>query len=336
MSADFDAIGYEEIKNEILTLGRAVLLSEGRAIIKLSDELSDNGFFDVVRLILNCKGHVIVLGVGKSGHIGKKIAASLASTGTPSFFIHPSEARHGDLGMITPHDIVVLISYSGKTEEVLSLLPCLHGIGVKVVALTNSSNSELAKKTDAHVELRINKEACPYNLAPTVSSIATLGVGDAIAMTLMRVNNFTKEAFSKNHPAGNLGKILTARVGDIMIKGGGIPMVAPHTSVIDAVIYMANKRLGFVVVVDAVLRPLGIFTDGDMGRLLKEKESIAGLEVSDCMEVRLMYVHEHELIADCIKSATDNAVSAILVVRHDGVLLGVSHKEDLESYIALK
>lgn len=312
-------------------MGREVLISEGRALIKLSNELEGSGFVDVVRLVLACKGHVVILGVGKSGHVGKKIAASLASTGTPSFFIHPSEAKHGDLGMITARDLAVLISYSGRSEEVLSLLPYLSNLGVKTVALTNFSNSELASKTDAHVALKVDKEACPYNLAPTVSSSATLGVGDAIAMTLMRIKRFTKEEFSRNHPAGNLGKVLTAKIRDVMVKGDKVPALSPSTLFLDAVSYMANKRLGFVVVVDAFARPLGVFTDGDMARVLKANDSVMGLKVSEVMEVNLRCVHEDELIADCISID----VSAILVVDYKGRLLGVSHKHDLVASIAV-
>ncbi|WP_024619923.1 KpsF/GutQ family sugar-phosphate isomerase [Pseudomonas kilonensis] len=315
----------------LLTLGREVLISEGRALIKLSNELEDNGFVDVVRLILACKGHVVILGVGKSGHVGKKIAASLASTGTPSFFIHPSEAKHGDLGMITAHDLAVLISYSGRSEEILSLLPYLHDLGVNTVALTNFSSSELACKTNAHVALKVDREACPYNLAPTVSSSATLGVGDAIAMALMRIKRFTKEAFSKNHPAGNLGKVLTVKIRDVMVRGDKVPALPPGTLFLEAVSYMANKRLGFVVVVDTFSRPLGVFTDGDMARVLRGNDDIAYLKISDVMEINLRCVYESELIADCIGVG----VSAILVVDHKGKLLGVSHKHDLLASVAV-
>ena len=314
---------------QVLTLGREVLINEGRALIKLSNELENNGFVDVVRLILACKGHVVILGIGKSGHIGKKIAASLASTGTPSFFIHPSEAKHGDLGMITGRDLAILISYSGKSEEILSLLPYLYSIGVKTIALTNFSDSELASKTNAHIALKVNKEACPYNLAPTVSSSVTLGIGDAIAMALMGMKRFTKEEFSRNHPAGNLGKVLTAKIRDIMVKGDKIPALAPGTSFLDAITCMANKRLGFVVVVDALSRPLGVFTDGDIARVLKTRNNFLDLKVSDVMEMNLKYVRENELVADCIS----NNVSAILVVDQKGALLGVSHKHDLATSI---
>jgi arabinose-5-phosphate isomerase len=307
------------------------LINEGRALIKLSNELENNGFVDVVRLTLACKGHVVILGIGKSGHIGKKIAASLASTGTPSFFIHPSEAKHGNLGMITGRDLAILISYSGKNEEILSLLPYLYSIGVKTIALTNFSDSELASKTNAHIALKVNKEACPYNLAPTVSSSATLGIGDAIAMALMGMKRFTKEEFSRNHPAGNLGKVLTAKIRDIMVKGDKIPALAPGTSFLDAITCMANKRLGFVVVVDALSRPLGVFTDGDIARVLKTRNNFLDLKVSDVMEMNLKSVRENELVADCIS----NNVSAILVVDHKGGLLGVSHKHDLATSISV-
>lgn len=315
----------------VLTLGREVLIREGQALIKLSNELEGSGFVDVVRLILACKGHVVILGVGKSGHVGKKIAASLASTGTPSFFIHPSEAKHGDLGMITARDLAVLISYSGRSEEILSLLPYLHDIGVSTVALTNLSSSELASKTSAHVALKVDREACPYNLAPTVSSSATLGVGDAIAMALMRIKRFTKEEFSKNHPAGNLGKVLTVKIRDVMVTGDKVPAVPPGTLFLDAISYMANKRLGFVVVVDTFSRPLGVFTDDDMVRVLKGRDNVFDLKISDVMAVNLRCVHEYELIADCVSID----VSAILVVDHKGKLVGVSHKYDLVASIVV-
>lgn len=320
-----DLLSWRGADKQFLILGREVLINEGHALLKLSNELEDNGFVDVVRLVMACKGHVIVLGIGKSGHIGKKIAASLASTGTPSFFIHPSEAKHGDLGMITEHDLVILISYSGKNEEILSLFPYLYDVGVKTVALTNFSDSELAKKTDAHIALKVNKEACPYNLAPTVSSCVTLGVGDAIAMALMGVKCFTKDEFSLNHPGGNLGKLLNAKIRDVMVKGDEIPALAPNTSFLDAIAYMACKRLSFVVVVDSLLRPLGVFSDEDMSKVLKAKSNILDLKVSDVMEVNLKPVHEEESIGSCI----NHNASAILVVDHEGRLLGVSHKNDL-------
>lgn len=315
---------------QILTSGREVLVSEGRALIKLSNELENNGFLDTVRLILECKGHVVILGIGKSGHIGKKIAATLASTGTPSFFIHPSEATHGDLGMITAHDLAILISYSGKNEEILSLLPYLHRLGVKTIALTNSPGSELAKKANAYVTLHVNKEACPYNLAPTVSASVTLGVGDAIAMTLMKIKRITKEQFSRSHPAGNLGKVLTARIRDIMLVGDRIPALPPDASLLDTISYMASKRFRFVVVIDAMSRPLGVFTDGDIVRVLKANNNFLDLKISDVMEVNLKYAHENKLIKDCINT---NA-SVILVTNQKGELLGASHIHDLKASIS--
>ena len=218
--------------------------------------------------MLGCQGRVVVLGMGKSGHIGSKIAATLASTGTPAFFVHPGEASHGDLGMITPKDVVLAISYSGTTAEILILLPMLKRMGVALIGMTGKADSALAKAADVHIDVSVAEEACPLNLAPTASTTATLVMGDALAVALLEARGFTEADFAQSHPGGTLGRRLLLHVSDIMHIGSDIPVVGPDTPLREALLEMTRKRLGMTAIADGDGRLLGIFTDGDLRRTL--------------------------------------------------------------------
>ena len=248
-------------------LAAAVLDVEARSITALTQRL-DAGFLRACHLLLACRGRVVVTGMGKSGHIGGKIAATLASTGTPAFFVHPGEASHGDLGMITDDDVVVALSNSGETDELLTILPILKRLGVPMVALTGRPGSTLAREAEAHVDVHVDEEACPLGLAPTSSTTAALAMGDALAVALLEARGFRQEDFARTHPSGRLGKRLLVHIRDIMHQGEGIPRVVPTASLADALVEMSRKGLGFTLVAEADDTLAGIFTDGDLRRVL--------------------------------------------------------------------
>src|SRR5210317_1749687 len=248
-------------------LGLEVLRIEASAIEALKSRI-DNDFVRACHYMLECEGRVVVIGMGKSGHIGGKIAATLASTGTPAFFMHPAEASHGDLGMITRNDLLLAVSYSGETDEVVTILPLIKRMGAKLISMTGKPNSTLAKAADVHLDVSVSEEACPLNLAPTASTTATLAMGDALAVALLECRGFTAEDFALSHPSGSLGKKLLLRVSDVMHTGDKVPSVNARVSVRDALLEMTDKGLGMTAIVDADRRILGIYTDGDLRRTL--------------------------------------------------------------------
>ena len=269
------------VGKSIIDIAKEVIQTEAEAVLLLKDRIDQN-FDSICRLILNCKGKVILIGMGKSGHIAKKIASTFASTGTPSFYIHPGEAGHGDLGMINSNDVLMMISYSGESDEMISLLPGIKRISSPMISMTGNINSTVALKSDFHIDISINKEACPNNLAPTSSTTVALVMGDAIAVSLMSLNNFTSDDFAMSHPSGSLGRRLLTLVSSIMKSGEDIPKVTKEMLLIDSLLVMSEKALGMVLIAENE-KLVGIFTDGDLRRALESNVDFQKLTIQDVM-----------------------------------------------------
>jgi len=310
-----------------LELARTVLRIEAQAVAALVDRL-DEGFLRAVNLLLHCRGRVVVSGVGKSGHVGRKIAATMASTGTPAMFVHASEAAHGDLGMITRSDVLVALSYSGETAELLTIVPTLKREGTPLVAITGNAGSSLAGYADVHIDVRVDKEACPLNLAPTSSTTAMLALGDALAVACLDARGFGPADFARSHPGGVLGRRLLTRVADIMATGPDIPAVPITASVMEAIREISLKRLGMTAVLDADGRLAGIFTDGDLRRLLERGASVRDLGVSEVMTRDPLTIGPGALAAEAAQLIESTLRNQLLVVE-DGRLVGALHAHDL-------
>ena len=267
--------------NEYTPFAREVLTIEGNVLLSLVKRLDDTAFVAAIDSILACRGRVVVTGMGKSGHIARKISATMASTGTPSFYIHPAEAAHGDLGMVMPDDIVLALSHSGESNEMTMILPALKHKGVKIIAITGNLKSSLAEKSDIVLHTFVDREACPLNIAPTASTTAALALGDALAMTLAHAKNFTRNEFAISHPAGRLGKRLLMKVSDIMRTGDDLPVLSPDTPLRQAIIEMSHKKMGMVLAADNQQQLLGIFTDGDLRRVFEKYDDISHLTLAD-------------------------------------------------------
>ncbi len=311
---------------------RRVLRHQARMITQMAERV-DEGFVHAVDALLAIEGHVIVTGVGKSGLIGRKIASTLASTGTPSFFVSASEAQHGDLGMFTPRDIAVLISHSGKTTEVMELLPHLRRIGIPLIAMVGHRASPLAQAVDIALDVAVEREACPSNLAPTSSSVATLAMGDALAIALMRRRGFGAQDFAALHPGGRLGRKLSHTVKDVMRhhshNGQGLPIVAPTDSVADSLITITQGRLGLVLVMDEG-RLIGIVTDGDLRRCMQRHGSLHGLAVSEIMTKNPVTIDQDTRLSDAHELMQAEKITALVVVDEAGNLAGVVQVFDVE------
>lgn len=314
-------------KEQLLQYGREVLELELNEAQKLPGRLSDD-FVKACELILATKGKVVVSGIGKSGHIGKKIAASLASTGTPSFFMHPSEALHGDLGMIEPNDIAILISYSGRAKEFNLILPTLASMNVPVIAITGGKDSPLAQAAYSILDIQIEKEACPMGLAPTSSSTNTLLMGDALAITLMRARKFSEEDFARSHPAGSLGAKLLNHVKDIMRTGELVPHIAETATVFDAMLELSRTGLGLVPVCNDKNQIIGVFTDGDLRRLLLKNGTLHD-PIKQVMTSPGYRLPENWKAVEALKSLHDHNISAAPVVNDNGELVGALNIHDL-------
>ena len=310
-----------------LDLARTVLRIEAQAVAALVDRL-DEGFLRAVDLLLHCRGRVVVSGVGKSGHVGRKIAATMASTGTPAMFVHASEAAHGDLGMITRSDVLVALSYSGETAELLTIVPTLKREGTPLVAITGSAGSSLARYADVHLDVHVDKEACPLNLAPTSSTTAMLALGDALAVACLDARGFGPADFARSHPGGALGRRLLTRVADIMATGADVPSVPITASVMEAVREISRKRLGMTAVLDDDGRLAGIFTDGDLRRLLERGASVRDLGVSEVMTRDPLTIGPGALAAEAAQLIESTLRNQLLVVE-DGRLVGALHAHDL-------
>ena len=308
--------------------GRDVVALEAKAVAALANRI-DEGFVRACELILECKGRVVIVGVGKSGHIGGKIAATLASTGTPAFFVHPGEASHGDLGMITPEDIVLAISNSGESKEILTILPIIKRMGVKLIALTGNTSSSLTRQADASLDVSVEKEACPMNLSPTASTTAALAMGDAIAVALLRSRNFTREDFARSHPGGLLGRRLLIYVEDIMHTGEQIPLVTHDASLQDALLEMTSKGLGMTGVVDKQGRLCGIYTDGDLRRTLNQGVDVYKAKISDVMTHDPTTIGADRLAHEAVELIRQHNFNGLYAVDSDNHVLGALNMQVL-------
>ena len=313
-------------KTAFLDSARDVLNIEANAITRQLEQL-DEHFESACQHILECEGRVIVTGMGKSGHIANKIAATLASTGTPAFFVHPGEASHGDLGMITPKDLVLAISNSGETSEVLSILPIIKRMGVPLIGLASVPNSTLASLSDCYINVPIEQEACPMNLAPTASTTATLAVGDAIAIAVLNARDFDERDFARSHPGGSLGRRLLMYVEDIMHKGDEVPYIQYDAPLSEALVEMSSKGLGMTGVVDQQQNLVGIFTDGDLRRTFANQTGIDTV-ISEVMTANPVTVKPNVLAAELVTMMKKNSISSILVT-DDKKIVGALNMQDL-------
>ncbi len=309
-------------------LARAVIETEASAVTNLLARVDDE-FLKACGFMLECKGRIVVIGMGKSGHIGSKIAATLASTGTPAFFVHPAEASHGDLGMIKPIDVVLALSNSGETNEVNLILPVLKRLGVKIIAMTGKPGSTLAEHSDAHIDVSVEKEACPLGLAPTSSTTAALVMGDALAISLLETRGFTREDFAMSHPAGQIGRRLLLHIQDVMHTGDEIPSIPMDASISQAIVEMTAKRLGMTAVVDSTGRVAGIYTDGDLRRTLDSGQDPHAMSVSDVMTRGGKSIYPDALVMEAARMMQDHAIQGLLVIDRDDKLVGALNFQDL-------
>ena len=311
-----------------LELARQVLRIEADAVLALSGRI-DESLLRALSLMLNCHGRVIVCGIGKSGHVGHKIASTLASTGTPAFFVHPAEASHGDLGMITADDVVIAISNSGESTELLNILPSIKRQGAKLIAMTGNAKSSLARDADVHLDAGVAQEACPLNLAPTASTTAALALGDALAVALLDARGFGAEDFARSHPGGSLGKRLLTRMRDVMRTGQAIPVVAPQVGIAEAIREITRGGIGMTLVISPERRVLGIFTDGDLRRALLKQLDLSGLSVRDVMTPSPRTIGPEKLAAEAVEMMERLRINQIPVVEDSGQLIGALNMHDL-------
>ncbi len=314
---------------QLQQLGRAVLEVEAQAISELIPRI-DEGFVHACQFMLDCTGRIVVTGMGKSGHIGSKIAATLASTGSPSFFVHPGEASHGDLGMFTAQDVVMALSNSGETDELLTILPLIKRLHVPLITLTGNPRSRLAQAADINIDVSISQEACPLGLAPTSSTTAALAMGDALAVSLLEARGFTADDFARTHPGGRLGRRLLLLISDIMHTGADIPQVNEMVPLSDALVEMSKKRLGFVAIVDKNRKIQGIFTDGDLRRVFEhEQVDVRTTPVGKVMTPGGKTVHPDILAAEALQIMESGKINALPVVDENGRLIGAFNMHDL-------
>ena len=313
---------------EMQALGRAVLNIESRAVADLADRVGDS-FSAACRLMLGCGGRIVVLGMGKSGHIGGKVAATLASTGTPAFFVHPGEASHGDMGMITEADVVLAISNSGETDELLVLLPLIKRLGVPLIAMTGRPESSLAQAASVHLNAAVSEEACPLGLAPTSSTTAALAMGDALAVALLRARGFSEHDFAAAHPGGSLGRRLLLKIADVMHTGAAMPVVDHDTPLREALVEMTQKGLGMTAVLGGEGRVAGVFTDGDLRRALDEEVDLGAVPVGAVMTADCKTIEPELLAAEALRMMQNHKINALLVVDGDLKLQGVLNMHDL-------
>ncbi|TBR37135.1 MULTISPECIES: KpsF/GutQ family sugar-phosphate isomerase [Dyella] len=313
----------------IVRSARTVIATEAAAIRALEPRIGPE-FVEACRLILGCAGRVVVIGMGKSGHVARKIAATLASTGTPAFFVHPGEASHGDLGMILPQDIVLALSNSGETDEVLFILPVIKRQGIPLIAITGNERSSLAEQADLHLDASISAEACPLGLAPTASTTAALVMGDALAIALLEARGFTSEDFARSHPAGSLGRRLLLHISDVMHTGEGIPAVAPDATLTEALMEMTRKHLGMTAVIDSNRKLLGVFTDGDLRRALDDDGvDLRGATVAELMTRGPKTIGADKLAIEAAQVMEKHQIHALLVVDEQQRVVGALNIHDL-------
>jgi len=311
-----------------LALAHETINLESQAVSALHERIGDN-FISACKYLFACKGRIVVIGMGKSSHIGSKIAATLASTGSPSFFVHPGEASHGDIGVLMKQDVVLAISYSGNTAEILTILPVIKKLNLPLITLTGNPASILAQEATVNLDVSVAKEACPIGLAPTSSTTTALVMGDALAVSLLAARGFTLNDFARSHPGGMLGKRLTLQVKDLMHHGEAIPKIEAHKTLNEALLEMTKKRLGMTNVVDKHNKLLGVFTDGDLRRVLAKHINIHNTEIQDVMTKNSKTIRWETLAIDALKFMEQHTITALPVVDPDNVLLGVIHMHDI-------
>ena len=311
----------------LIEIAKAVIQTEADSVLLLKDRI-DQKFDEICHLIRSCKGKVILIGMGKSGHIARKIASTLASTGTPSFYLHPGEAGHGDLGMINSNDVAIMISYSGESDEIISLLPGINRIKVPIISMTGNINSTIAMKSEFHIDVSVNKEACPNNLAPTSSTTAALVMGDAIAVSLMSENSFTSEDFALSHPSGSLGRRLLTLVSSIMKSGIDIPIVSKETLLIDSLLVMTEKSLGMVLIAEDE-KLIGIFTDGDLRRAIETNVNFQELSIHKVMTTDCKSIEAHETALIAMQLMENNSLNSLPVVDSKNRIVGAINMHTL-------
>lgn len=315
-------------KENIKDLALSVLSAEAEAV-KKSFASIDESFLKAMDAILLLEGRLILSGIGKSGHIARKLAATFASTGTPAFFVHAAEAAHGDLGMITKDDVLIAISYSGESSELLAVIPIIKRVGTKLIAMTGNDHSTLARYADFHINCHVDREACPLNLAPTSSTTVTLALGDALAVACLAARGFTRNDFARSHPGGALGRRLLTRVADVMHVGSEIPKVFPNTTILDAIAEISHKSMGMTAIVDDQDHVLGIFTEGDLRRTISRVGDIRTLVIKDVMTPTPKTISKDELAVSAAKIMSDMSCNQLLVVDKDYVLIGALNIHDL-------
>lgn len=312
----------------LIYYGAAVVETEGRAVMALKDRIGAD-FARACRLLLDCRGRIVVTGMGKSGHIGRKIAASLASTGTPAFFLHPAEANHGDLGMITRQDVVVALSYSGHTEEVMTLLPVLKRLEVPIISMTGNPQSVLAQRSTLHLDISVAEEACPFGLAPTASTTATLVMGDALMIALLQARGFTEEEFALSHPGGALGRRLLLQISDVMRTGVAVPIISEKAVLSEALVEMTKKSLGMTAVVDEQGKLVGLFTDGDLRRVLDKGLDVHHTFITEVMTRRCKTVVPTMLAAEALSLMEKHRINGFIVVDEEQRPIGAFNLHEL-------
>ena len=313
---------------QIKQLGLAVIETELASVAALKSRINDD-FTRACELMLACEGRVVVTGMGKSGHIAGKIAATLASTGTPAFFVHPGEASHGDLGMITPKDVVLALSNSGETGEILTIVPIIKRFGAPLISMTGNASSSLAREATTNLDISVDKEACPLGLAPTSSTTVSLVMGDALAVALLEARGFTEQDFALSHPGGSLGRRLLLHVSDIMHKGDQVPRVATNTSLSNALLEMTRKNLGMTAIINDNNEVVGIYTDGDLRRTLDKNIDVHTASINDVMTANCKTIAPNLLAAEALKMMDDHKINALLVTDDDNKLIGALNMHDL-------
>ena len=311
-----------------IALARQVIHIEADAVRRLADQIDDQ-FVAALSIVLNSKGRVVVMGMGKSGHIARKIAATLASTGTAAFFVHPAEASHGDLGMISQDDVVIALSNSGESAEITTILPLIKRRGAKLIGMSGNPASTLARESDAHLNASVGKEACPHNLAPTASTTAALALGDALAVALLDARRFTAEDFARTHPGGSLGRRLLVHVRDVMHSGSALPIVKLEASIKEALLEMTRKGLGMTAAIDDAGRLAGIFTDGDLRRALEKPLDVHTAKLADLMTKSPKFIGPDQLAVEAVEKMQDMKINGLLVVDEDQKLVGALNMHDL-------
>ncbi|MEW6022082.1 MAG: KpsF/GutQ family sugar-phosphate isomerase [Pseudomonadota bacterium] len=326
MQNSFDA----NQSRRVMALARETLAIEADAVKALHDRLdADDSLVRAVAVLYACTGRVVVSGMGKSGHIARKIAATLASTGTPAMFVHPGEAAHGDLGMVTAQDVFIAISNSGESSELMDILPVVKRMGTPLIAMTGKPQSRLAQLSDVHLDISVAKEACPMNLAPTASTTVTLALGDALAVALLDARGFREEDFARSHPGGALGRRLLTHVRDVMRSGDAVPAVSPDAPLAQALLEVSQKGMGMTAVVDADKRPIGVFTDGDLRRLIERVQDFSNIVIRDVMHAGPRTVQPEQLAVDAVAIMEEFRINQMLVVDGEGKLVGALHIHDL-------